>query len=89
MKNSDEFSNVKINTVSPKSYEIRAKDTNISLIQMDKSFEYNQIIATWFCCPIPTGVCCPSNAVDYNIELRKVASGSCHSFCHMNANSYH
>lgn len=56
---------------------------------MDKSFGCNQIIATWFCCPTPRGVCCPSNAVDYNIELREVASGSCRSFCHMNANSYH
>lgn len=89
MKNSDEFSNVKINTVSPKGYEIRAKDTNISLIQMDKSFGCNQIIATWFCCPTPTGVSLLSNAVVSYIELREVASGSCHSFCHMNANSYH
>ena len=32
LKNSDEISNVKINTVSPKCYELQAQDTNVSLI---------------------------------------------------------
>lgn len=32
MKNIDEISNVKINTVSPKCYEIWAQNTNISII---------------------------------------------------------